>query len=226
MDARNYSGSARDNDGDRQFRAANRHSRRVRLLRWAIPLSILAMFGMIIFATWFNPLRMLAKLPIDPGKLLISGTKITMEAPKLAGFTRDARPYEFTARAAAQDLTKPDVLELKDIRAKIEMQDKALVEMTAANGTYDTKLDRMTLSDDIRLSSSSGYSGRLSEAVVDVRKGDIVSEHRVEVIMLNGTLTANRLEVVDNGEVIRFDGGVSMNMTMNSPASEATGAVQ
>jgi lipopolysaccharide export system protein LptC len=226
MDARNYSGAARINDGDRQFRAATRHSRRVRLLRWAIPLSILAMFGMIIFATWFNPLRMLAKLPIDPGKLLISGTKITMEAPKLAGFTRDARPYEFTARAAAQDLTKPDVLELKDIRAKIEMQDKALVEMTAANGTYDTKLDRMTLSDDIRLSSSSGYSGRLSEAVVDVRKGDIVSEHRVEVIMLNGTLTANRLEVVDNGEVIRFDGGVSMNMTMNPPASEATGAVQ
>ena len=93
MDARNYSGAARNNDGDRQFRAATRHSRRVRVLRWAIPLSILAMFGMIIFATWFNPLRMLAKLPIDPGKLLISGTKITMEAPKLAGFTRDARPY-------------------------------------------------------------------------------------------------------------------------------------
>jgi lipopolysaccharide export system protein LptC len=226
MDARNYSGAARNNDADRQFRAATRHSRRVRLLRWAIPLSILAMFGMIIFATWFNPLRMLAKLPIDPGKLLISGTKITMEAPKLAGFTRDARPYEFTARAAAQDLTKPDVLELKDIRAKIEMQDKALVEMTAASGLYNTKSDKMTLTDDIRLSSTAGYSGRLSEAVVDVNKGNIVSEHPVEVNLLNGTLNANRLEVVDNGELIRFDGGVSMNMKMNPPAAEATGAVQ
>ena len=226
MDARNYSGAARNNDGDRQFRAATRHSRHVRVLRWAIPLSILAMFGMIIFATWFNPLRMLAKLPIDPGKLLISGTKITMEAPKLAGFTRDARPYEFTARAAAQDLARPDVLELKDIRAKIEMQDKALVEMTAASGLYNTKTDKMTLTDDIRLSSSGGYSGRLSEAVVDVNKGNIVSEHPVEVNLLNGTLNANRLEVVDNGELIRFDGGVSMNMMMNPPAADATGAVQ
>ena len=226
MDARNYDGSARNNDGDRQFRAATRHSRRVRLLRWAIPLSILVMFGMIIFATWFNPLRMLAKLPIDPGKLLISGTKITMEAPKLAGFTRDARPYEFTARAAAQDLTKPDVLELRDIRAKIEMQDKAQVEMTAVSGLYNTKSDLMTLTDDIRLSSSAGYSGRLTEAVVDVSKGNIVSEHPVEVNLLHGTLNANRLEVVDNGAIIRFDGGVSMNMMMNSPTGEATGAVQ
>jgi len=226
MDARNYSGAARNNDGDRQFRAATRHSRRVRLLRWAIPLSILVMFGMIIFATWFNPLRMLAKLPIDPGKLLISGTKITMEAPKLAGFTRDARPYEFTARAAAQDLTKPDVLELRDIRAKIEMQDKAQVEMTAVSGLYNTKSDLMTLTDDIRLSSSAGYSGRLTEAVVDVSKGNIVSEHPVEVNLLHGTLNANRLEVVDNGAIIRFDGGVSMNMMMNSPTGEATGAVQ
>jgi lipopolysaccharide export system protein LptC len=228
MDARNYKGSMRKDDGDRQFRAAARHSRRVHMLRWAIPAGILAMFGMIIFATWFNPLRMLARLPIDTGKLLISGTKITMEAPKLAGFTRDARPYEFTARAAAQDLTKPDVLELKDIHAKMEMQDKALVERTAASGLYDTKTDLMTLTEDIRLSSSSGYSGRLSEAVVDTRKGNIVSEHPVEVNLLNGTLNANRLEVVDNGELVRFDGGVSMNMMMNPPAAEteATGAVQ
>jgi lipopolysaccharide export system protein LptC len=217
MDARNYDAAGRD-DGERHFRSAMRHSRRVRMLRWAIPASIVAMLGMIVIATWFNPLHMLAKLPIDPSKLVISGTKITMEAPRLAGFTRDARPYEFTARAAAQDLAKPDVLELKDIRAKIEMQDKALVEMTAANGLYDTKADTLRLTDDIRIASSSGYSGRLSEALVDVKKGNIVSEHPVEVVMLNGTLNANRLEVIDNGELLRFDGGVAMNMIMNPTA--------
>jgi lipopolysaccharide export system protein LptC len=224
MDARTHSSAG--HSGDRQFRAAVRHSRRVRLLRWAIPLSIVAMFGMIIFASWFNPLRMLTRLPIDPGKLLISGTKITMEAPKLAGFTRDARTYEFTARAASQDLAKPEVLELKDIHAKVEMQDKALVEMTAANGLYDTKTDSLRLLDDIRLSSSSGYSGRLSEALVDVKKGDIVSEHPVEVVMLNGTLNANRLEVINSGELVRFDGGVAMNMMINPPDAEAKGDPQ
>jgi lipopolysaccharide export system protein LptC len=219
MDARNPYGVGRSND-DRQFRAAVRHSRGVRLLRRAIPVTLVLIFALIIVATWFNPIRMLAKLPIDPGKLLISGTKITMEAPRLAGFTRDARPYEFTARAAAQDLTKPDVLELKDIHAKIEMQDKAQFELTATNGLYDTKADQMRLVDNIQIASSSGYSGRLSEALVDVKKGNVVSERPVEVIMLNGTLNANRMEVVNNGELIRFDGGVSMNLILNSDTTE------
>jgi lipopolysaccharide export system protein LptC len=221
MDAGHYSASTR-REGDRQFRAAKRHSRRVRLLRGAIPLAIIALFGVVFFASWLNPLGMLTKLPIDPGKLLVSGTKITMEAPRLAGFTRDARPYEFTARAAAQDLTKPDVLELKDIHAKIEMQDKAHMEMTAASGIYDTKSDVLKLTDTIQLSSSAGYSGRLSDAVVDVRKGNVVTEHPVEVILLNGTLSANRLEVVNSGELLRFDGGVAMNLMLNQSDAGAT----
>lgn len=218
MDAGHYSAGTRS-EGDRQFRVAKRHSRRVRLLRRVIPVGILALFGVVFFASWLNPLGMLTKLPIDPGKLLVSGTKITMEAPRLAGFTRDARPYEFTARAAAQDLTKPDVLELKDIHAKIEMQDKAHMEMTAASGIYDTKSDVLRLTDTIQLSSSAGYSGRLSDAVVDVRKGNVVTEHPVEVILLNGTLSANRLEVVNSGELLRFDGGVAMNLMLNQSAA-------
>jgi lipopolysaccharide export system protein LptC len=227
MDARNYQASVRV-DSDRQFRAAARHSRRVRVLRWAIPAGIVCLLGMIVLATWFNPLRMLAKLPIDPTKMLISGTKITMEAPRLAGFTRDARPYEFTARAAAQDLTKPDVLELKDIRAKLAMQDKAQMDMTAVSGLYNSKTDILTLTEDIRLKSTSGYSGVLSEAVMDVSKGNVVSEHPVIVYLLNGTLNANRLEVVNNGEAIVFDNGVTMNLMLNQSGngSSAQGSTQ
>jgi lipopolysaccharide export system protein LptC len=219
MDARSPYGAGR-NDGDQQFRAAVRHSRRVRLLRWAIPLGGITIVALFYAASWLNPLHMLAKLPIDPSKLVISGTKLTMQAPKLAGFTRDNRAYEFTARAAAQDLANPAILELKDIRAKIEMQDKAQVEMTAANGIYDTKTDLMRLIDDIRISSSSGYSGHLREATVDVKKGNVTSEAPVEVTMLNGTLNANRMELVNNGELVRFEGGVAMNLLMNSPSPE------
>lgn len=219
MDARSFYGAG-PGDTDRQFVAAVRHSRNVRLLRWAVPASMLTLFLMLIFATWFNPLRMLAKLPIDPSKLTFSGTKIIMDAPKLHGFTRDGRPYEFTARAAAQDVRKPDVLELKDIHAKMEMQDKAEVELTAANGLYDTKSDSLRLIDNIQIASSSGYSGRLKDALIDVKKGKVVSESPVEVIMLNGTLNANRMEVIDNGELVRFDGDVHMNMNLNSSTTD------
>ena len=75
-------------DSDRAFRAARRHSRVVRILRVAIPLAVVLGFTGIFLITYFNPLRMLAKLPVDVGNLVVSGTKITMEKPRLSGFTQ------------------------------------------------------------------------------------------------------------------------------------------
>jgi lipopolysaccharide export system protein LptC len=100
------------------------------------------------------------------------------------------------------------------------MQDKVTVEMTAVSGVYESKLDRLTLDRDILLTSTSGYSGHLREAVIDVKKGSIVSQSPVELKMLNGTLNANRLEVDDRGDVIRFSGGVVMNLVLPPPDSE------
>jgi lipopolysaccharide export system protein LptC len=197
-----------------KFRSARRHSVRVRILRVALPVGIIVMLGAVVGLTYFNPVRMLTRLPLDPGKVTISGTKVTMAAPRLAGYTNDQRAYELTARAASQDVTKPNMLELQGIRAKVELQDKAQVELTAASGTYDRGSDLLTLLDDILLTSTSGYEARLTQATVDVKAGHVVSQKPVEVKMLNGTLTANRLEVIDKGEVARFEGNVVMNLTL------------
>ena len=66
------------------------------------------------------------------------------------------------------------------------------------------KAEMLTLNESVHLVSSTGYEVRLTEAVVDVHKGNVVSEKPVWVKLTNGVLTANRLEVVDGGELIRF----------------------
>lgn len=207
-------------DTERAFLAARRHSRVVRVLRIAAPAAVSLGLIVIILITYLNPLRMLAKLPINIDNLVVSGTKVTMEQPRLSGFTSDARAYELTADTAAQDMTKPDIVELRNIRAKVDMQDKSTMELTAATGLYDAKAETLRLNRDILLNSSTGYQGRLSEAMVDIRKGNVVSEHPVEVRMLQGTLNANRLDIVDSGELIRFHGGVVMDMTLSQPDSQ------
>ena len=50
-------------------------------------------------------------------RLAISGTKIMMQQPRIAGFTRDNRRYDLRAQAAGQDITKPDLVELQGIHA-------------------------------------------------------------------------------------------------------------
>jgi len=194
------------------FRAAARHSRFVRFLRFAIPVGIVAIVAIMLVATFFNPSRLIAAFPIDLSKISLSGTKIIMELPRLSGFTADSRPYELTARAAAQDLTKPEILELKDIDAVVELKDGQHVTIKSINGVYDTKGDLLRLNDHITVNSTSGYEGRLSEATVNVASGSIVSESPVEVKLPNGLLNANRLEVMENGALIVFGGGVEMTL--------------
>lgn len=206
-------------DTDRIFRSARRHSRYVRWLRIGVPLGIACALLSVVIANYLPPLGGI-RLPGELGKLVIKGTKITMEQPRLTGYTNDSRAYEFTARAAAQDMTKPDVLELHELYAKMELQDKNAVEMSALTGVYDIKAEILTLSNNIILNSSTGYQGILSEAVIDVHKGTVVSEKPVVVKMLNGVLNAKRLEVAENGEVIRFDGGVTMSLTLNESGAE------
>lgn len=199
-------------DGNRVFRSAARHSRVVRFLRFAIPAAIIAIAVVILVAAFFNPFRLITAFPIDPGKVSFSGTKIVMELPRVTGFTTDARPYELAARAAIQDLTKLDVLELKEISAKVELKDGQHVTIRSLNGVYDTKAEMLRLNDQIIINSTSGYEGRLSEATVHVTSGNIVSESPVEVTLPNGVLHGNRLEVKENGAVIKFGGGVEMTV--------------
>ncbi len=208
--------------GARVFRAAARHSRFVRFLRMAIPAGILAVAGVIIVATFFNPFRLIANFPIDPGKVSLSGTRIVMEAPRLNGFTSDGRPYELTARAAVQDITKPDVLELSGPVAHVDLKDGAHVDIQSINGLYDTKSELLKLSDHVVMVSSSGYEAYLSEATVGVRSGQIVSESPVSVKLPNGWLNSKRLEVVDNGALLRFGGGVDLTLEPESQAPPAT----
>jgi lipopolysaccharide export system protein LptC len=208
------------NDVDRAFRSARRHSRTVRILRIAVPASVGLVLVIVMLITYLNPLRMLAKLPINLDNLVVSGTKVTMEQPRLSGFTSDARAYELTADTAAQDMTKPDIVELRNIRAKVEMQDKSSMELRAITGVYDAKGEMLKLDRNIEINSSTGYQGRLREALIDIRKGNVVSEQPVEVKMLQGTLNANRLDILDSGDLVRFHGGVVMDMKLNQPPSQ------
>jgi lipopolysaccharide export system protein LptC len=206
-------------DADRAFRAAVRHSRHVRFLRKAVPAVVaLVLLGGIGFAILINPMRLLAKLPVDLNSIVVSGSKIMMQQPRLAGFTGDNRRYDVSAQAAGQDLTKPDLVELQGIRATMELQDNVTVETTADNGLYNTKTELLTLRDNVLVTSTNGYEAVLKEAVLDMRAGKVVSEQPVLVKTSTLNVNANRLEVAERGDILRFERGVIVLLLPDPPA--------
>lgn len=203
------------------FRRARRHSRLVRLLRVGLPLATLVGVLLYALAGWLNPFKAL-NLP-SMANLTISGTRIVMDAPRLAGYTRDGRSYELTASAAAQDLRKPQFMELQDVRARMDLQDGNTVSVTADGGLYDSKSEVVTLRQNVIVTTSNGTEVRLIEATLDMRKGHVVSDQPVDVLMPTGRVEAKQMEVINGGEIVHFRGGVRVT-TQGAPSPAASGA--
>jgi lipopolysaccharide export system protein LptC len=210
---------------DARFAVARRHSRRVRTLRVAVPVAVVAVLGGIVLVSVFNPFRLLTKLPIDVGNLVVSGTRVTMQSPHLSGFTPDQRPYEVWAKAATQDLTDPAHVDLSDLRARMVTEDKTSVVIDSRKGLFDTKGQLLNLTQDVLVQTSSGYDMTLQDAFLDIAKGSVSSDNPVLLKMPNGSIHGQRLRITERGAVVRFDGGVKMNLdgsAVNPPAPQAS----
>ena len=109
-------------------------------------------------------------------------------------------------------MTDPDHVDLKTLRAKVLMEDQSTVTLDALNGLMNTKDQLLDLHKDIFLQTSTGYEACLSQAFVDMGKGTVTSDEHVDVKLLNGTLSSDRLRITGGGEVVRFEGNVVMNL--------------
>jgi lipopolysaccharide export system protein LptC len=205
---------------ERTVRSARRHSRLVRLLRVVLPLGVVLGLGGYLLFSYLNPFAILDKLPAVSGKLGVQGSKITMELPRIAGITRDKRAYELTAETAVQDIARPDVVELHNLRAKMELQDSDVVVVTAKGGTYNTKGDNVVLREHIVVTSANGYNAKLREAVIDMKKGNMSSGAPVEIKLPTGILTANTMEIFESGDLVRFGNGIVLNLDGSSESKK------
>jgi lipopolysaccharide export system protein LptC len=206
-----------------RFAMAARHSRLVRILRIAVPTVVALTMAGLVFIAVVNPFRILMpKLPLDMGNLVVSGTKITMDSPHLSGYTPDRRPYEMWAKTAVQDVTDPDHVDLNKLKTKLLMQDGSTVFLDSLTGLFDNKAQTLDLHKDIFLQTTTGYEARLTQAHVDLVKNTVDSDQHVDVKLTNGTLTSDRLHIINGGEVIRFEGNVVMHLdhlNTDDPAS-------
>ena len=212
-------------DRGAQFRAAQRHSTRVRRLR----LFIIAGCGLAVLAlagrAFFDPF---SKVPgnLSIARSALNGTRVTMELPKLSGFRADGRPYDVRAASGVQDIRTPNVIELKDLDAKFETTTKTEIHVAAPKGIYDSAKDFMKLESDIRITSDTGYDIRMHNADVDFKAGNIVSREPVSVVMNGGTINADALVVNENGGRITFEGHVRTILRNTEDAADTGGQAQ
>jgi lipopolysaccharide export system protein LptC len=202
------------------FGAARRHTRLVRFLRRAIPISASVAVLALIVTPFLNPLNGVASLSL--GAVGISGGKVKMDTPRLSGYRKDNRPYEVTAEAALQEIRNPTQVELQTLTARLQMEREGWVTVNAKSGLFDTQKEKLRLVDDVHVRTENGHDIRMRTADVDFKGGTVVSKEPVKVSLGTTTVDAESLDVKDNGALIVFQGRVRAYIP-NAPAGTIAG---
>jgi lipopolysaccharide export system protein LptC len=188
---------------------AARHSRHVRLLRIVLPtVAVLSVIGFFAVMSWDGDD---AGLPaLDLSGINFEDREITMDQPHISGFEGTKRAYEIHAAKATQALGDTKAVVLETIEAKFALGDNVRANLDAVSGIYDSDTQKLRLMGGIQLSTSNGYEAELKEADIDVEAGDVASDTGVLIRGKEGSITADRIEVLDRGKHVFFRGNVKV----------------
>jgi lipopolysaccharide export system protein LptC len=203
--------------------AAQRHSRLVRILRIALPASAGMIALGILGAIVFDPRVLLAEL--DAESMGISNSRIVMQRPRLTGYGAgsDGKPkgYEVTAERAEQDIANTNEVDLFELKAKMAMRDDGWAEIKAVRGHMNSKDETLQLFEKIDITSDLDDRAALTEANVDLAAGLVVSSKPVALNFQRADLTANSMQLFQNGERAVFTGNVKMTLKPDMAAPVA-----
>lgn len=202
------------------LRTARRHTRTVRLLRVMLPLTAFLVTGVLWAVIVFDPRAQLAA-QIDAESLGVSGSRIVMERPRLTGHNQDGKAYEVTAIRAEQNMQKPNEIDLFDLSARIEIRKNGWAELEAVSGHMDTEAQFLELFKRVSIRTDIGERAELSDTRADFAKGEIVTQKPVDIQFTRGTLTADSMHLVNNGQRASFQGRVRMTLQPDTAAPVA-----
>ncbi len=191
------------------FGRAERHSRRVRWLKLALPLAAAAMAtGFVGYSFLASP----AAVSVEAEGAVFTEGKLVMASPKLEGFTKDGRPYSVIAARAVQDFELQDIINLEGIDAKMPVEKDNWARVEAKSGIYDRTANTLDVKSDILVTTTNGMVAKLKSAFLDIAEGSLKTTDPVDIQLNGSRVTANSMAVLENGKLVVFETRVRMNI--------------
>jgi lipopolysaccharide export system protein LptC len=215
---------AMDEARERTLRRAIAHSRRVQVLKRALPVAGIALLA------GFGGIAWLARdgVPGDLESVAIDNGRIVMQNPRLTGLTKDNRPYSVTAERAFQSISNANDITLETITADVPFNVKANGTLNAANGHLDNDAKLLTLDGGFTFITDDGMTATFEAATIDMDGGGLVTDRPVNIRNATADIKAGALTISDNGATLLFENKVRLVITppkdTPQPASSAPDA--
>ena len=191
------------------YRLATRHSRRVRLLKIALPAAALligAVFAAVSIVRTYLP----ANLQVESAT--IEDGKLVMRYPAIAGRNKDGISYSMKAERALQDMKQPDVITLENITAKMPVNEKTTAEVLAQTGVYDRGKNLLDMTAPFTINLNNGLTAAFRSANLDVNGGTMSTTEPVSIRSPSASIVAQSLRMTDKGRIITFEGKIVVDV--------------
>lgn len=183
---------------DARFADAERHRRRVKRLKIALPLLAIACVAAVFASLVFNRKE---DVTLTGGQT----PAIEMTAPELKGIGENGKPYEVKATQATQ--TREGLVQLTDVTARIELDDGIML-ITARSGGIVPETGKGSVEGGVTIDLAGEYHFETTRADVDMKAGIVTGDEKVRVSGKMGTIEASGFKVEKSVKRVTFTGGV------------------
>lgn len=205
-----FAGLPSGGDRTKAFRAAKRHSARVKMLRLLLP------FGAVCAsALYFLPSRL--SVAIKGGEASIESVEVSSGAlkmvnPRMKGVNEKYGVYDIKADHATQQAKNPELMNLTTISAEITSKEGEKTILTAPTGIYQSKQEELTFDNGVVIGGDAGMSGTLKTATAYMQEHKLISHDPVDLAFHDTTIKAQAMTLYTAEARAVFEGNVKVHL--------------
>ncbi len=166
------------------------HDKLVKTLKFVLPL----LAGLLLAFLALVPLeeRKEVSFLVDKSKIEQAGERLKVEAAQYRGQDEEGRPFVLDARSAIQASSADPVLEIADMRARLQMSDGP-AEITAGRARFNPDNNTVDVVGAVLVTGANGYRLLTSDVLVDLRDRSLQSRGAVTGQAPVGNFSADQM---------------------------------
>lgn len=193
------------------------HDKLVQFLGRALPAGVGVLAALMVI-TPLSPRGEVSFL-LDRNSVAVIQERLRVDNALYRGSDDQGRPFSLTADEAVQQSSAEGVVRLKDVIARILLEDGP-GELTAEGGAYTIEEEQLAVDGPLRLSTADGYRFVASGVTINLGTKRMTGSEGVTGALPAGTFSANQIEADLSARTTTLIGNVKMRIVPGTMPSE------
>ncbi|MFK8040326.1 MAG: LPS export ABC transporter periplasmic protein LptC [Rickettsiaceae bacterium] len=141
-----------------------------------------------------------------------NNSNIVINNSNFSGFDKGSRYYNVNAKSAIK--INDNIYKLDDINGQYQLQSEPLL-LKANKGIINDSTNLIMLQEFVQLSMKNAMINS-KELAIDLINNNIYSNHGVSVKLNNSDIVSDKLEIIQNTDIIKFKGNVKTKIDVSN----------